>query len=209
MGRYPAASEAEPNPFFTLHEGEQLRVDFRFALKTLHRVTGTMEEDQNAYSVEDADRANTYLVTRSPFERKFEAWLPNGTFWLSTGGDEDVSATPIQVADSDPGGLQFSIIDPGRIEIPIEITTAPGDPAGPELEPSAGLWYVTMVHILRGDMSMWSANRRSRKKWRVRRRGAWNQFRWFPATMRSRLRPGEIFMPSPLSAGRRTLRRSR
>jgi hypothetical protein len=149
--RYPAASEAEPNPFFTLHEGEQLRVDFRFALKTLHRVTGTMEEDQNyAYSVEDADRANTYLVTRSPFERKFEAWLPNGTFWLSTGGDEDVSATPIQVADSDLGGLQFSIIDPGRIEIPIEITTAPGDPAGPELEPSAGLWYVTMVHILRG-----------------------------------------------------------
>jgi len=147
--RYPAASEAEPNPFFSLHEGEQLRVDFRFALKTLHRVTGTMEEDQNySYSVEDADRANTYLVTGSPFERQFEAWLPNGTFWLSTGRDDVSGTTPFEVADSDLGGLQFSIIDPGRMEIPIEITTAPGDPAGPELEPPRGLWYVTMVHIL-------------------------------------------------------------
>jgi hypothetical protein len=148
--RYPEASEAEPNPFFTLQEGEQRRIDFHFPLKTLHRVTGTMEEDEDrnySYAVQDADRANTYLVTSSPFERKFEAWLPNGTFWLSAGGDVNGS-NPFEVADSDLGGLQFSIFNSGRIEIPIEITIASGDPAGPELEPPRGLWYVTMVRIL-------------------------------------------------------------
>jgi hypothetical protein len=147
--RYPAPREANPNPFFTLHEGERRQIDFRFALKKLHRVTGTVEEEQNySYSVEDADRVNTYLVTGSPFERKFEAWLPNGTFWLSTGRDDVNGSNPFVVADSDVGNLQFSIGESGRIEIPIEITIAPGDPAGPELEPPQGLWHVTMVRML-------------------------------------------------------------
>lgn len=146
--RYPAASEADPNPFFTLHEGEQARIDFHFPLKTLHRVTGMLEEDRNySYSIEDADRANTYLLTGSPFGRKLEAWLPNGTFWLSTGRDDVSGTMPFDVADSDVSSLQFSIRDSGRIEVPIEISTALSDPAGAEQEPR-GLWLVRMIRIL-------------------------------------------------------------
>jgi hypothetical protein len=147
--RYPAASEEEPNPFFPWHEGEQARIDFDFPFKTLHRVTGVLEEDQNySYSIEDADRANTSLVTGSPFQRKLEAWLPNGRFWLSTGRDDVSGPMPFEVADSDVGNLQFSIRDSGRIEIPIEIFIAPGDAAGPGLEPDAGLWFLRMIRIL-------------------------------------------------------------
>lgn len=146
--RYPAASEADANPFFTLHEGEQARIDFQFPLQVLHRVTGVLEEDQNySYSIEDADRANTYLITSSPFERKLEAWLPNGIFWLSTGRDDVSGTMPFDVADSDVGRLQFSI-DSRRIEIPIEVSPAPGDPAGAKLEPPHGLWFLRMIRIL-------------------------------------------------------------
>lgn len=148
--RYPAASETEPNPFFTLHEGEQASIDFRFPLKTLHRVTGVVEEDQNySYSIEDADQANTYRITGSPFERKLEAWLPNGTFWLSTGRADVTGSMPFDVADADVGNLQFSIGDPGRIEIPMEISIAAGDPAGAELEPLRDLGFLRMVRISR------------------------------------------------------------
>ncbi len=146
--RYPAASE--PNPFFTLHEGEHTHIDFRFPLKTLHRVTGVLEEDQNySYNIEDANRASSYLITGSPFERKLEAWLPNGTFWLSTGRDDVSGTMPFSVADSDVGSLQFSI-DSRRVQIPIEVSTTPGDPAGEELEPPKGLWFLRMVRILPG-----------------------------------------------------------
>lgn len=148
--RYPAASDSDANPFFTLHEGEQAHFDFKFPLKTLHRVTGTLEEDQSySYSIEDADRANTYLITSSPFQRKLEAWLPNGTFWLSTGRDDVSGTIPFDVADSDVSNLQFSI-DERRVDIPIQITVAPGDPAGPELDSPRGLWFLRMVRIMRG-----------------------------------------------------------
>src|SRR5262252_2904660 len=147
--RYPAASEPEPNPFFTLHEGEQAHIDFRFPLKTLHRVAGVVEEDQSySYSIEDADRANAYLVTGSPFEKKLEAWLPKGTFWLSTARDDVSGSMPFEVAESDVSNLQFSIGDSGRIEIPVEIYTAPGDTAGAPLETPRGLWFLRMVRIL-------------------------------------------------------------
>lgn len=205
--RYPAASEAAPNPFFTLREGEQARIDFRFPLKTLHRVTGTIEEDQNySYSIEDADRANTYLITGSPFERKLEAWLPKGTFWLSTGRDDVSGTMPFEVADSDVGNLQFSI-DSRRVEIPIEVSTARGDPAGEKLEPPRGLSFLRMVRILPGgyvgDVQDSIQNEEDSPPLRAASVSVG------PADYTVSLRCGGIFMLNPLSVERRTLRLNR
>ena len=146
--RYPPASRTKPNPFFTLREGQHAHVDFQFPLKPLHRVTGVMDEDQNySYSIEDADRVNTYLVTGSPFARKLEAWLPDGTFWLSTGRDDVSGTMPFEVAGSDVRNLQFSIRG-GQIHIPVEVSIAPGDPASAAPEPPQGLWFLRMIRIL-------------------------------------------------------------
>jgi carboxypeptidase family protein len=107
--RYPAATD-QSSPFFTLRAGESLHIDLQLPQKTLHRVTGTVEEDQPySYSFIDTNDSGAYLRKGSPFEKAFEVWLPKGSFRLSTGRDDVTGPSSIEVADSDLSNLSFSI----------------------------------------------------------------------------------------------------
>jgi len=149
--RYPASRERS-TALFTLREGQHEEIDFRFPEKKLHRVSGTIEEDQfYSYDMEDGDGSKAYLLTGSPFEKTFEAWLPTGSYRLSTGRDDVAGPLPFEVRDSDVADLHFAIRDPGRIEIPVEVTSAgPRKATCPDTEPVCGFFLVDMLRFQPG-----------------------------------------------------------
>jgi protocatechuate 3,4-dioxygenase beta subunit len=150
--RYPAPTSQRPNPFFTLHEGEQAHLNFRLPQRMLHRVTGTVNASQPySYDIVDANGSKAYLLKGSPFEKPFEAWLPNGSYRLSTGREDVTGPLPFEVADSDLAGMLFSIAVPERVEIPVEISSlVPHVPTCLDSTPVCGFAEVALVRFLPG-----------------------------------------------------------
>jgi len=150
--RYPTPTPEHPNPFFTLCEGQRAQIDFRFPQKTLHRVSGTVNASQPySYGIVDANGSQAYLLKGSGFEKPFEAWLPNGSYRLSTGRDDVTGPLPFEVADSDLSDLSFSIAVPERVEVPVEISSsAPHALICPDTEPVCGFVLVDFVRLLPG-----------------------------------------------------------
>jgi hypothetical protein len=150
--RYPAPTAQHPNSFFRLREGQRAQIDFRFPQKTLHRVSGRVDASQPySYDIVDANGSKAYLRKGSAFEKPFEAWLPNGSYQLSTGRDDVTGPLPFEVGDSDLADLSFSIAVPERVEIPVEISSiAPHVPTCANTEPVCGFVLVDLVRFLPG-----------------------------------------------------------
>lgn len=150
--RYPAPTSQRPNPFFTLHEGEQAHLNFRFPQRTLHCVTGTVNASQPySYDIVDANGSKAYLLKGSAFEQPFEAWLPNGSYRLSAGREDVTGPLPFEVAGSDLADMLFSIAVPERIEIPVEISSlVPHVPTCLDPTPVCGFAEVALVRFLPG-----------------------------------------------------------
>jgi hypothetical protein len=150
--RYPAPTSQRPNPFFTLHEGEHAQLNLRFPQRTLHRVTGTVNASQPySYDIVDANGSKAYLLKGSAFEKRFEAWLPKGSFRLTTGREDVTGPLPFEVAGSDLTGMFFSIAVPEPIEIPVEISSlVPHVPTCLEPTPVCGFVDVALVRFLPG-----------------------------------------------------------
>ncbi len=121
---YPTSTLDKTNAFFTLHEGEQARINVRFQQKALHHVT-VIENQGYADSLIDVHRAR-FPLKGFP-EKPLEAWLPNGTYVLSAGREGDISGPmPFDVAGSDLMNLPFSVFaEAPRIEVPVEIMSLP------------------------------------------------------------------------------------
>jgi protocatechuate 3,4-dioxygenase beta subunit len=150
--RYPAPTSQRPNPFFTLHEGEQAHLNLRFPQRTLQRVTGTVNASQPySYDIVDANGSKAYLLKGSAFEKPFEAWLPKGSYRLTTGREDVTGPLPFEVAGSDLAGMLFSIAVPERIEIPVEISSlVPRVPTCLDPTPVCGFVDVALVRFLPG-----------------------------------------------------------
>jgi hypothetical protein len=150
--RYPVPTARHPNSFFRLREGQRAQIDFRFPQKTLLRVSGTVDASQPySYDIVDANGSKAYLLKGSAFEKPFEAWLPNGSYRLSTGRDDVTGPLPFEVADSDRADLSFSIAVPERVEVPVEISSiAPHVSTCAITAPVCGFVLVDLVRFLPG-----------------------------------------------------------
>jgi hypothetical protein len=149
--RYPAPRTEHPNPFFTLHEGENARINFRLPQKILHHMSATVTACQScAYDVVDENGSKAYLF--SPiFGEHLEAWLPNGSYRLETWGTDVSGPSPFDIKDCDLSGLSFSISSSERIEIPVEISSLrPFAPNCPREVPRCGFVLVNLVRLLPG-----------------------------------------------------------
>lgn len=123
--RYPEYSEERSKSFFTLHAGESARINFQFAQQPLHRVSGVLQmSEPYSFNIVDESGSSGYSLKLAPFDKKFEAWLPAGSYRLSTGREGDVTGpVPFAVKDSDLPDLSFSVAAPARIEVPVEISS--------------------------------------------------------------------------------------
>jgi Carboxypeptidase regulatory-like domain len=152
--RYPASTVRNPNPFFTLREGEHAAIDFRFPQKRLHRVAVTaVANERYSYNILDENGSQAYLFNYLPPwnlspEMHFEAWLPKGRYRLN--GDDNL---PFQVADSDLPNLLFSVPDasPERIEVAVIISgSALAAPGCDDAMPVCGFVDVLLVRFVHG-----------------------------------------------------------
>lgn len=133
--RYPKTSSGTPGPFLELAEGQQARADFELREQVLHRITGTTNVSPPSVQVVDSSGASDYVVrTVGPQLRGFEAWVPNGRFWLNSdfvGGDgEFIGSLPVEVEDADIEGIVFPLVPRAGLTIPIEISAASPDKSG-------------------------------------------------------------------------------
>jgi len=108
--RSPAISETNPNPCLTLHEGEHLKIDLTLREKELHRVTAT-SAPVTVLSANIEDEGGGYYRFHELYpENKFEAWLPNGRYWLDNGRVGEISGPiPFAVNGADLNDLHFTI----------------------------------------------------------------------------------------------------
>lgn len=150
--RYPAPSAEQPNSFFTLHQGENARIDFRLPQRILHHVSASVNACQScAYDIVDENGSKAYSFTQAFFEKHFEAWLPNGNYRLETWGTDLTGPSSFEVQDSDRSDLSFSIAPTERIEIPIEISGLGRSlPNCQRDDPVCGFIGVNLVRVLPG-----------------------------------------------------------
>jgi len=149
--RYPESAVDRAKSFFSLRAGESANLNFHFAQRPLHHVSGVLQMSQPySFDIIDQNGSAAYLSKASPFDKKFEAWLPNGHYWVSTGRDGEVTGpAPFEVNDSDLPDLSFSIATPGRIEVPVEISSVATNPATcPDpLIPACGFFLADLVRF--------------------------------------------------------------
>jgi hypothetical protein len=149
---HPAPSAEHPNPFFTLHEAENARIDFRLPQKMLHHMSATVTTCQScAYDIVDQNGSKAYLFNPPFFGERLEAWLPNGSYRLETWGTDLSGPSSFEIEDSDLSDLSFSISASQRIEIPVEISSlGPSVPNCPNEVPVCGFVAVNLVRFLPG-----------------------------------------------------------
>jgi len=149
--RYPESAAGRSKSFFTLPAGESAQINFQFSQKLLHRVSGVLQmSEPYGYDLRDESGGNAYAFSGSPFEKHFQAWLPAGSYRLSTGREGDVTGPlPFEIKDSDLSDLSFSIAIPARIEVPVEISSvAPNRATCPDpLIPACGFFLADLVRF--------------------------------------------------------------
>ncbi len=152
--RYPEWSSDRANSFFTLRAGESANLNFRFAQQPLHHVSGVLQMSQPySFDIIDQNGSGAYLFNASPIDNKFEAWLPDGNYYVSTGREGDVAGPlPFEVKGSDLSDLSFAIATPERINVPIEISSveARGTACSDET-PACGFFLADLVRFQAGD----------------------------------------------------------
>jgi hypothetical protein len=151
--RYPEYSAERTKSFFTLHAGELAHINFQFLRRRLHHVSGVLQMSQPySFNIIDVNGSAGYSTKPSPFDKKFEAWLPAGIYWVSTGREGEVTGpVPFEVEDSDLPNLSFSVATPARIEVPLEISSVgPRGPTCPDPTPACGFFLADLVRFQPG-----------------------------------------------------------
>jgi Carboxypeptidase regulatory-like domain len=125
---YPAPTNEDPRPFFTLREGEHRRVDLELPEKVLHRVTASGNPGTLLGPNITDGNGGIYRFHELYPQQKVEAWLPRGTYRLDNGRVGEISGPmPFEIADADLLDLHFSFAETEsvRVTLPIEASFAP------------------------------------------------------------------------------------
>jgi len=127
--RYPALSEPKTSSCFTLREGEQRTFDLTLPEKEVHRVTATSSPvTVLAENIRD-EGGGYYRFNELYPENKYEAWLPDGRYWLENGAGEISGPLPFTVNNADLNDLHFTIQPPNStwVKVPVELSVPSHD----------------------------------------------------------------------------------
>lgn len=147
--RYPAPGPGSPSPFFTLHEGEQKKIDLQIPERTLHHVTMTAgpAHVSEVFSV----GGGGYLLQEVDREKgTYEVWLPDGMYWPTNRRPGEIDGPiPFEVAGADVSGLRFASAPMRTTRLPV--TVQPLIDGSPDLQcgPFASqLCFIATLYLL-------------------------------------------------------------
>jgi hypothetical protein len=161
--RAPLLAGEGSDTFLELAEGQQANVDFQFHREVLHHVTGRISGAGKwppLVDIVDRDGSKSYFVKSFFFVTtpgaccEFESWVPSGNFRVVSdfhnAEGKFVGSSPLQVADTDVSEVVFPLTRHESINIPIEISNAPGDTGSRTCGDSVaacGFWYLQLVAL--------------------------------------------------------------
>jgi hypothetical protein len=155
--RFPELVGENSSQFAEISEGQQVQADFQFHLEPLHHVSGSIAGVCNmvvSVQVVDQNESKSYLVKTPSGRCRFDAWIPNGSFRLSSGFTNPdgtfVGSMPIQVGNTDLSGIQCPLERYSQSKIPIEITSIAPKPINAACvpsDPACGFSYLQLVTL--------------------------------------------------------------
>lgn len=151
--RYPELAADRAKSFFTLRAGESVNVDFRFSEQPLYHVSGVLQMNEwYSFNIIDENGSGAYSVQSSPFDKRLDAWLPNGIYRVSTGREGEVTGPlPFEVKGGNLSDLSFSIATSAPIEVPVEISSVRSPrPACPDQTLACGFFQADLVRFMPG-----------------------------------------------------------